>query len=125
MQLLAYRTLTQQVHGLFPGPEAALGRLMGGLHGKSLLALATEGGGLGTMVGDDDPLPHFLTAPDETGSALTGKRALFMAPTLTLMLGTTEVLRNVVGEKILGLPKDRDPEARIPWNERTASGVRS
>ena len=42
----------------------------------------------------------------------------WFTPALTLMVGTTESMRNVVGERVLGLPRDRDPSSKGDWSQQ-------
>ena len=42
------------------------------------------------------------------------------SPALTVGGGTSEVLRNVIAERILGLPHDTDVEAGLTWAEGRA-----
>jgi hypothetical protein len=39
------------------------------------------------------------------------------SPALTVGGGTSEVLRNVIAERLLGLPHDHDVEAGLTWRE--------
>ena len=41
--------------------------------------------------------------------------AYWFSPAVTLGVGTQEVLKNVVAERMLDLPRDRDPSAKLPW----------
>jgi hypothetical protein len=42
------------------------------------------------------------------------------SPALTVGGGTSEVLRNIIAERILGLPHDVDVEAGLSWTEGRA-----
>jgi alkylation response protein AidB-like acyl-CoA dehydrogenase len=49
--------------------------------------------------------PHALLWGEENGLGARAARALCYAPAYTIMGGTTQILRNVLGERVLGLPR--------------------
>jgi alkylation response protein AidB-like acyl-CoA dehydrogenase len=69
--------------------------------------LAMQLSGAGAMVRDGGPL--------QTRDRIWSQGFLF-SPSLTIGAGTAEIQRNVIGERILGLP--RDPE--LPDDGSTA-----
>ena len=90
--------------GLPPGPAASLGKVhQGGLNQRTQLA-ATDLLGLGATAWAGD------TAPYEV-------RGMLRSRANTIEGGTTEVNKNVVGERVLGLPREPDPWADRAWSE--------
>jgi alkylation response protein AidB-like acyl-CoA dehydrogenase len=89
------RLLTSLDRGLMPGPEGSLGKLVGTVLLSDLYDQAIEVLGATGMLADDD-------APE--GGAW--QKAFLGTPGLRIGGGTDQIQRNIIAERILGLPKD-------------------
>jgi 3-oxochol-4-en-24-oyl-CoA dehydrogenase len=110
--LLARRVAEQAAAGGAPGPEASLQKLLADEHGQRLLDLLADTCGPDAVVGGDGPWPSTLAdrpAPRGGGLGATHQGqwpwSLLFSRALTIGGGTTEVQRNILGERILGLPR--------------------
>jgi 3-oxochol-4-en-24-oyl-CoA dehydrogenase len=90
LDLVRLRTLTARIKGQPPGPEASIRKLMADVHGQHAMRLALDLRGPGAMVAAGELAYGFL-----------------FAPALTIGGGTAEVQRNIIGERVLGLPRDQ------------------
>ena len=108
MKFLGYRTLTQFLKGHQPGPDAAISKLAWSEYHKVVTELAMDVMGLDGLVptgrapssafGADDP-----GAPNSTNSwAMT----FLNARAGTIYAGSSQIQKNIVGEMVLGLPKE-------------------
>jgi alkylation response protein AidB-like acyl-CoA dehydrogenase len=90
---LAMRVRTQTSRGLPPGPEASVSKLFAAwnLKRNTELALAIEGAA-GMLAGADAP----------AGGAW--QQSFLGAPSIRIAGGSDEIQRNVMGERVLGLP---------------------
>jgi alkylation response protein AidB-like acyl-CoA dehydrogenase len=102
VRFTAYRALTALERGMVPGPEAALGKV-------TLVRAAIEGCDL---IAD-------ALGPDALGDTEVGYFTSFL-PGLKTAGGTEEILRNVVGERVLGLPPEPRLDKDIPFSELRA-----
>jgi 3-oxochol-4-en-24-oyl-CoA dehydrogenase len=93
--LLGARTTMRSVSGVEPGPEASVRKLLGGEHEQRVQEL-----GLSLMGAAG------ATTEDDAGRWVRG---FLSTRCLTIAGGTSEVQRNVIGERILGLPRDPEP----------------
>ncbi|HKW06139.1 MAG TPA: acyl-CoA dehydrogenase family protein, partial [Candidatus Dormibacteraeota bacterium] len=91
LQLNGYRAVTAVKRSGIPGPEGSILKLMWSELNQRMTETAMEVGGPGSQVGDGDGWKYqFLRARANTIEA-----------------GTSEVLRNILAERVLGLPRSR------------------
>jgi alkylation response protein AidB-like acyl-CoA dehydrogenase len=90
--------------GRSPGPESSIGKVhQGGLNQRVQL-LATGMLGADAMAWDGDRMPYEV-------------KGMLRSRANTIEGGTTEVNKNVVGERVLGLPREPDPYQGAPWRD--------
>ena len=116
LRLIRLRTLTARLRGEAPGPEASIRKGMADDHGQAVMELAKDLAGASGMVTDAGPDGSYRRTAvggtdDEWHYGYLYSRAL------TIGGGTSEVQRNIVAEKVLGLPRDPDAEASRTWSE--------
>lgn len=109
--------LAEAIAGTDPGPRASLKKLMADEFGQRITELAADLSGPAALLSGDDAVGPLGAAPGEWPWAFLFARAL------TVGGGTTQVQRNILAERVLGLPRDDDPTAKVPWSR--AGGTRS
>jgi len=97
LQMSAYRSLTKILRGGEPGPEGSTSKLFWSQLDQELALAATEVIGPYAQIAEGSPW-----APDE------GQWEFYelLARASGIRAGTTEILKNILGERVLGLPKD-------------------
>jgi alkylation response protein AidB-like acyl-CoA dehydrogenase len=91
MSLLNLRSAERAVAGSEPGPEGNVAKLVNGEHEQRVADFALA------VTGAEAAL---LDGASPVGTALIFTRCL------TIAGGTSEIVRNQIGERILGLPRD-------------------
>jgi len=95
-QLLNWRSLSKLQRGLEPGPEGSVLKLYWSEMSKRLHALALD------VLGPAAPL--WRDAADNPGDG-SWQRAWLYYQAASIFAGTNEIQRNVVSERVLGLPR--------------------
>jgi alkylation response protein AidB-like acyl-CoA dehydrogenase len=97
LMLNAYRSLTRILRGGQPGPEGSTSKLFWSQLDQELAQTATEVIGPYSQIRGES-----AWAPDE------GQWEFYalLAQASGIRAGTSEILRNILGERVLGLPKD-------------------
>jgi alkylation response protein AidB-like acyl-CoA dehydrogenase len=117
MDYLGKRVLTKFLKGEHPGPDASIGKLYWSEYHQKVTELAMDIMGLdGTVPTGRVPSSAFSAddagAPNSTNSwAMT----FLNARAGTIYAGTSQVQRNIIGEQVLGLPKEPRTDDG-PWN---------
>ena len=107
VQYTGYRTLTALSRGTTPGPESSLGKLVGGVLAQDMAAFGIELAGVTGATLDDEVTPGDSMWQD-----------MYLAiPGLRIAGGTDEVLRNIIAERVLGLPPETRADKGIPFKD--------
>lgn len=97
MRTTNLRTIAQLIAGRTPGPQATTAKLYASTRHQRLGHLAMElAGPAGQIVGEDYGLD-------------TRQRSFLLSLAETIYGGSSEIQRNIIGEQVLGLPKDPRP----------------
>lgn len=107
LRLMRLRMLAATLSGQQPGPEASVRKLLADEHGQDIMNLARDLAGPAGLLEGAGPLGE---------QSAEWHRGWLFAPALTIGGGTSQVQKNILAERVLGLPRDADPDAGRPWN---------
>ncbi|MFP3900247.1 MAG: acyl-CoA dehydrogenase family protein [Acidimicrobiia bacterium] len=113
LRLLRLRTVSARVRGQAPGPEASIRKLLADAHGQHVFALAKDLAGAAGALSDHGP----LEAPVDVWHY-----GFLFAPALTIGGGTAEVQRNIIAERVLGLPHEAEVTAGVLGDGASTGG---
>ena len=102
-----FRTMTALSRGETPGPESSIGKLVSGPKLQAMAAFAMdllEQGGV-------------ITDPKYAPMTALFQQTLMNSPSGRIAGGSDEILRNIIAERVLGLPPDIRVDKDVPFNK--------
>ncbi|MFT6753775.1 MAG: acyl-CoA dehydrogenase [Kiritimatiellia bacterium] len=101
------RALTALSKGEVPGPENSIGKLVAGTMMQDIAKYALDLQGMGGAIVD----------PAIAHSAANLQAMLLRSPAVRIEGGTDQILRNIIAERVLGLPEEPRVDKGIPFNK--------
>ena len=96
-----------------PGPEGSVGKLGSAELNKDITSFTMNLLGAEAFLYDD----YTMRRPDTAAEGRTPQRAFLRMRANSIEGGTTEIMRNILGERVLGLPGDIRVDKDRPWVE--------
>jgi alkylation response protein AidB-like acyl-CoA dehydrogenase len=113
LKFTRFRTMTALSRGETPGPENSIAKLVNGTKLQDIASFGLDLIGNAGLVVDDDLTEAYGMF----------QSALLSSPSLRIAGGSDEILRNIIAERVLGLPPDIRADKGIPFN-RVPTGTR-
>ena len=110
LDIIRLRTLTARLRGEQPGPEASIRKIMADEHGQRAMEIARD------LIGADAMLIGTREG-EKTLRSRSWYSGYMFSRALTIGGGTGEVQRNILGERVLGLPAEPDESTGRPWSD--------
>ena len=112
LKYTSYRAVSALSKGERPGPENSIGKLVAGVMLQDIAAYAMDLQGAAGA----------LTGAAEEAAAGQFQQMLLSAPGTRIAGGTDEILRNIIAERVLGLPGDIRVDKDVPFNKIPTKG---
>ena len=99
-----------------PGPEGSVGKLLSAELNKEILECAVDVRGSRGMVHAHG---YPMLRPGQAGvsGSFETSRMFLRARANSIEGGTSEIMRNILGERVLGLPKEPQVDRDVPWSD--------
>ncbi|MCU4182850.1 acyl-CoA dehydrogenase family protein [Acidiferrimicrobium sp. IK] len=126
LRLIRLRSLSARLAGKSPGPEVSVQKLLADEHGQHLMAVAKDLVGAAGMLAGSGPAGRLEGRAAEGPTSVNPRGrseeispiwhyGFLFSPALTIGGGTWAVQRNIIAERVLGLPGEPDPQRGAPW----------
>lgn len=101
------RTISALSQGQEPGPESSIGKLVAGSMRQDVAKFALDIQGLGGSI----------TNSDIARDGAQFQEMLLRSPAIRVEGGTDQILRNIIGERVLGLPADMRADKGLAFKD--------
>jgi acyl-CoA dehydrogenase len=112
LKYTTYRTISALSRGERPGPENSIGKLVAGSMLQEIATYAMELQGAAGV----------LVEGDQAEVAGQFQKMVLSSPSARIAGGTDEVMRNIIAERVLGLPGDIRVDKDVPFNKIPTKG---
>jgi acyl-CoA dehydrogenase len=112
LKYTSYRSISALSKGQRPGPENSIGKLVTGPMLQDIAAFAMDLEGAAGV----------FTDPAEAEAGGSFQAMLLGSPSMRIAGGTDETLRNIIAERVLGLPGDIRVDKDVPFNKIPTKG---
>jgi alkylation response protein AidB-like acyl-CoA dehydrogenase len=112
LKYTSYRAISALSKGERPGPENSIGKLVAGSMLQDVAMYAMDLQGANGMLSD----------PEVAEAAGQFQAMLMSSPSTRIAGGTDEILRNIIAERVLGLPGDIRVDKDVPFNKIPTKG---
>lgn len=107
VRLTRFRTMTALSRGDTPGPENSIGKLVNAPKAQEIASFAMDLLDVGGVIMDKDIAPVRAAFQE----------SLLSSPGGRIAAGTDEILRNIIAERVLGLPQDVRVDRELPFDQ--------
>jgi alkylation response protein AidB-like acyl-CoA dehydrogenase len=107
LKFTRFRTMTALSKGETPGPENSIHKLVNASKLQDIASYGLDLMGEAGLVLDDDLVEAYAMY----------QAALLSSPSGRIAGGSDEILRNIIAERVLGLPADIRVDKNRPFNE--------
>ena len=108
----ALRAISQESRGHTPGPEHSISKLVAGSMMQEIAMFAL----------DLEAEAGIMADPQQAPDAARFQAMLMRSPATRILGGTDEILRNIIAERVLGLPPDIRVDKDVPFNKIPVAG---
>jgi len=117
MRLTALRA-AENMHAGVPGPEGSTGKLAWADLNKEVTSFTVAMQGLeGATIPEGYTLEPTTYGTREVERVMSPQRAFLRARANSIEGGTSEIMRNILGERVLGLPGEPRVDKELPWKD--------
>ena len=114
LKFTRFRSMTALSRGQTPGPEASIAKV---ISANKLQEIASFGIDLLGQSGA-------IMDPELAPMSAWFQEALLYAPGMRIAGGTDEILRNIIAERVLGLPGDVRVDKTLPFSQLPQGGAK-